>query len=68
MCEQTKRPKADDQLEKNMKDEQDFWLKMCSNQDPNDNTIQPETFTEKDPWKGQDEFLSPDGFPEDLIK
>ena len=51
-----------------MKDEQDFWLKMCSNQDPNDNTIQPETFTEKDPWKFQDGFLSPDGFPEDHIE
>ena len=43
----------DSDLEKACQEEQDYWLKMCSNLDPNDNVIRPDAFIHKD-FKGKD--------------
>eukprot|EP00795_Rhopilema_esculentum_P000528 gene528-10211_t len=54
---------TDAQVEKARKQEEDFWLKMCSNPDPNDNTILPDAFRNKGPLEAQDGFKSPPDDP-----
>ena len=50
---------SDGQVEKARKQEEDYWLRMCSNPDPNDNTILPDAFQNKGPLEAQDGFESP---------
>ncbi len=46
--------KTNSQYNEEQKEQQELWLKLCANKDPNDSTVHPDAFTEKDLLQAQD--------------
>ncbi len=51
----------DERKNKEQDEQQDLWLKLCSNKDPNDNTVYPDAYSEKDPWDNKEDTPSSKG-------